>query len=145
MVFSLFFCLLFIMKPRERHSLELPVSSNIPIHHEDTMQHWKKWQYLAPRWSSPELSSTSSTTTASVVSQQDKHCDWDDETSDEEKTIGDADHDHHMDEAEKKALISLCKSLMLYGAPCHRIVCALAMLSCLICTHRLCIRIRKRH
>lgn len=87
------------------------------------MQHWKKWQYLVPRWSSPELSSfTSTTATASVVSQQDKHSDWDDE-HDEEKTIGDADHDHHMDEVEKKALISLCKSLMLYGAPCHRIVC----------------------
>ncbi|KAI8644745.1 hypothetical protein BD408DRAFT_441516 [Parasitella parasitica] len=78
------------------------------------MHSWKKWQYLAPRWSSPELSAT---TTASVVSVQEKQCDWDE--NDEERTIGD-DH-RHGDEVEKNVLISLCKSLMLYGAPCHRI------------------------
>ncbi|GAN02282.1 hypothetical protein MAM1_0019d01724 [Mucor ambiguus] len=102
------------MKSRERHSFELPVSSNTPIHHhEDNTQHWKKWQYLVPRWSSPDLSSTTSTTaTASVVSQQDKHCDWNDE-HDEEKTIGDADHDHHMDEEE--ALEHVSKALSLHA------------------------------
>ncbi|KAF1797369.1 hypothetical protein FB192DRAFT_1334546 [Mucor lusitanicus] len=40
-----------------------------------------------------------------------------------------------MDEVEKKALISLCKSLMLYGAPCHRIEEALEHVSKALSLH----------
>lgn len=116
-----FFFLYIKMNISNRHSFELPINNNIPIHHkisEDSIQAWKKWQFLVPRWSSPELSSNTSTTASVVTQEEEKHCDrWD-----EENTIG-GDDDHHVDEVEKKVLISLCKSLMLYGAPCHRIVC----------------------
>jgi hypothetical protein len=112
------------MNISNRHSLDLPINNNIPIHHkisEDDINTWKKWQYLVPRWSSPELSSITSTTASVVTQPEEKHCNsWD-----EENTIG-GDGDHHVDEVEKKVLISLCKSLMLYGAPCHRIVCILS-------------------
>lgn len=93
----------------------------------DSNHQSKKWQYLWPRWSTPELGSISATTAEM------NHLAVYNRKNDEEHTLDsttvnayDATHDKlpqlDNDETKKQALISLCKSLMLYGAPCHRIV-----------------------
>lgn len=81
-------------------------------------QQWKKWKCLGPRWTSPDLYSLPSPTTVfhkeSCFQRQ----------TDEESTITGSSTvgDHDEVEPKKKSLIALCKALMLYGAPCHRIV-----------------------
>ena len=68
----------------------------------------KKWQHMFPktRWSSPELCSSATTVVL-------------DHREDEESTLHDGLDNQ---ELKRKSIILLCKALMLYGSPCHRIV-----------------------
>lgn len=80
---------------------------------------WPKWKCLWPRWSNPELCSLPSSTT--VFNRES----YFQRETDEENTISGSStavNDDDDNELKKKSLIALCKALMLYGAPCHRIV-----------------------
>lgn len=77
---------------------------------------WAKWQCLGARWSNPDLGSLPSSVT--VFNRNDYFL----PKTDEESTGSFNTMVDDEDEAKKKSLIALCKALMLYGAPCHRIV-----------------------
>lgn len=102
------------------------------LHHLKTSQYSAKWQW--PRWSSPELHSIASLTdsTLKCYDRSSTHSPGEDEETvhsyfthvdDEESTINELSM-YYQNEADVKreAVITLCKLLMLYGAPCHRIV-----------------------
>lgn len=81
----------------------LPINNCLINEKTSDIQSKKFW----PRWSTPV-----STTTTALEDMYNRK-------SDQEHSIGPmADNKTN----KKQALISLCKSLMLYGAPCHRIV-----------------------
>jgi hypothetical protein len=111
----------------EPHNIREPAntnhsSCNARILYESHKQQWKKWQTLWSRRSSPEIYSLSSTT---IVVQPEDHYHANRNSNDEENTLSGSStavNDDNNEEIKKQALISLCKALMLYGAPCHRIV-----------------------
>ncbi|KAI9274902.1 hypothetical protein EDC94DRAFT_531695, partial [Helicostylum pulchrum] len=95
-------------------------------------EQWKQWKYLSPsRWSSPEICSLSSSTT---LTHQDNHhkSNTDEESSVDEPSKADTNED---EKTKRKALVTICRALMLYGAPCHRIEEALEYTSEFLSVH----------
>lgn len=82
---------------------------------------WNKWKYLSPsRWSSPEICSLSSSTTLTHQGSSYHHkSNTDEESSMDEPSKAYTNED---EKTKRKALVTICRALMLYGAPCHRIV-----------------------
>jgi hypothetical protein len=101
----------------KHHSLLLPTShikneydsSTITLSEE--VEHISKnnWQKLWSRWSSYEVGYPHKSKHVAPL----KH---------EEESIATATSHMSDEEVKKQTLIILCKTLMLYGAPCHRIV-----------------------